>query len=505
MSAVRSAPVAPVSAPASAPRSAIPRTPVVQPAPQTVQTTGAPMASWALDLHAAMLEPLRLQPSAAAGVCALASALGARRVVLGWLRSNGEVTVLARSDGQWVAPVDQAQPADAVDDAMRACLGECVDQQAGVCWPLPAGDTPQRQPRITVAHRACHAASGGALLSLPLVHDGRVLGALTLQWADAAARDRHAVDALEHLAAWMAPVLALLQVQEEPWHRRLRQQAHAWLHSDDQPERRRWRLWLPVALTAGLLLAAWPATWHVGGQARLEGAVQRVLAAPADGFIQQVHVRPGDTVKAGQPLLELADRDLQLERQRWQSQLAQHWEGHAAAQARADRAALAQHQARADEAQAQLDLVEEKLSRSRLVAPFDGVVVQGDLSQQMGAPVKQGAELITLAPQGDYRVIVEVDERDVAELRLGQTGTLALSALPWQTTPLQVTRISPVAKAVEGRNVFEVEAALSVAQPQARPGLQGQARIAVDQAPLGWQIVRRLAGSARMLWWRVMA
>lgn len=502
MSAVRSAPVASAPLPAASARPATPRTPV---GPSAALPAAAPLASWALDLHAAMLEPLRLQPSAAAGVCALASALGARRVVLGWLRSNGDVTVLARSDGQWVAPVDQAQPTDAADDAMLACLGECVDQQASVCWPLPASEAPASLPRICVAHRACHAASGGALLSLPLVHDGRVLGALTLQWSDTAGRDGHAIDALEHLAAWMAPVLALLQRQEEPWHRRLRQQVNAWLRSDDQPERRRWRLWLPVALAAGLVVAAWPATWHVGGQARLEGAVQRVLAAPADGFIQQVHVRPGDTVKAGQPLLELADRDLQLERQRWQSQLAQHWEGHAAAQARADRAALAQHQARADEAQAQLDLVEERLARSRLVAPFDGVVVQGDLSQQMGAPVKQGAELITLAPQGDYRVIVEVDERDVAELRLGQTGTLALSALPWQTTPLQVTRISPVAKAVEGRNVFEVEAVLSAAPPQARPGLQGQARIAVDHAPLGWQVLRRLAGSARMWWWRFIA
>lgn len=486
-------------------RPATPRAPAVQATAAAPAVPPVPVASWALDLHAAMLEPLRLQASAIAGVCALARAVGARRVLLGWLQPGGELKVLARSDGQWVAPIDQALPAGAPEDPMLACLAECVDQQGTVHWPLPAGDEPARMPRITVAHRACHAASGDALLSLPLVHADRVLGALTLCWPDAAQRDGHELASLEHLAAWMAPVLVLLLVQDEPWYRRLWQQLQAWVQSDEQPERRRWRLWMPAALTACLLVVAWPGTWHVGGQARLEGEVQRVLAAPADGFIQQVHVRPGDAVKAGQPLLELADRDLQLERQRWQSQLAQHWEGHAAAQARADRAALAQHQARADEAQAQLDLVEEKLARSRLVAPFDGVVVQGDLAQQLGAPVKQGAELLTLAPQGAYRVIIEVDERDVAELRLGQTGTLALSALPWQTAPVQVTRISPVAKAVEGRNVFEVEAALSAAQPQARPGLQGQARIAVDQAPLGWQLVRRLAGSARMLWWRVMA
>ena len=41
--------------------------------------------------------------------------------------------------------------------------------------------------------------------------------------------------------------------------------------------------------------------------ARLEGAVQRVLSASEDGFLREVHVRPGDLVKAGQVLAELSD------------------------------------------------------------------------------------------------------------------------------------------------------------------------------------------------------
>ena len=32
--------------------------------------------------------------------------------------------------------------------------------------------------------------------------------------------------------------------------------------------------------------------------------------------------------------------------------------------------------------------VEERLARSRLVAPFDGLVVSGDLTQQLGSPVE---------------------------------------------------------------------------------------------------------------------
>jgi multidrug efflux pump subunit AcrA (membrane-fusion protein) len=307
--------------------------------------------------------------------------------------------------------------------------------------------------------------------------------------------------AMEHVAAFAGPVLALMMANERKLPRRLRNDLRDWLAADGRPARRLARRAMPVAAVMLLLVLLLPTTMVIGGHARLEGAVQRVLSAPADGFVQQVHARAGDAVRAGQPLLDLADQDLQLERQRWQSQLAQQLDALAAAQARSDRALLVQTQGKADEAQAQLDLVNQRLARSRLVAPFDGIVVQGDLSQQLGAPVKQGAELMTLAPSDAFRVIVEVDERDVAYVQVGQPGTLALSALPWDTLPLRVNRITPVATAVEGRNVFEVEAELLDRPAGMRPGLQGTARIEAGAAPTLWQWTRRLVEQARLAWW----
>jgi hypothetical protein len=80
-------------------------------------------------------------------------------------------------------------------------------------------------------------------------------------------------------------------------------------------------------------------------------------------------------------------------------------------------------------------------------------------------------------------VIVEVDERDIGRIRVGQPGSLALSALPWDTLPLAVTRITPMASAVEGRNVFEVEAALDAQPDSLRPGLRGVARLRWGASP----------------------
>ena len=90
-------------------------------------------------------------------------------------------------------------------------------------------------------------------------------------------------------------------------------------------------------------------------------------------------------------------------------------------------------------------LVQQVIARGRVEAPFDGTVIQGDLTQSIGAPVQQGDPLMTIARTDGFRVIVEVDERDIQPVRVGQQGSLALSALPWNTLPLRVTRITPVA------------------------------------------------------------
>ncbi|MCE2907302.1 MAG: efflux RND transporter periplasmic adaptor subunit, partial [Burkholderiaceae bacterium] len=266
--------------------------------------------------------------------------------------------------------------------------------------------------------------------------------------------------------------------------------------------------WLAGAgAAAGLLvlggLGAWPVAHEVGGRARVEGAVQRVLVAPAAGFLKQAHVRPGDSVRTGQVLVELAEEDLRLEQERLSAQSVQFESALAEANAKADRAQVMIQLARLQQARAQLALVESQLGRTRLQAPFDAVVVQGDLGQRLGAPLQQGEELLVLAPEGRYRVIVEVGEDDVARVRPGQPGELMLAALPWKTLALEVRHVSPMAKAVEGRNVFEVEAEVLDPPAELRPGLSGNGRVVVGERGLATGWLADLAAASRRLWWRL--
>src|SRR5207237_9047193 len=106
--------------------------------------------------------------------------------------------------------------------------------------------------------------------------------------------------------------------------------------------------------------------------------------------------------------------------------------------AKHDRSASRVRAEQVAQAEAQLNLTDEKLARTRLVAPFDAVVVSGDLSQQLGAPIDQGKVLFELAPLDAYRVVLQVDERDISYVELGQSGELALTGLTGATLPFKV-------------------------------------------------------------------
>jgi len=227
-----------------------------------------------------------------------------------------------------------------------------------------------------------------------------------------------------------------------------------------------------------------------------------VMAAPGDGYLKQAYVRPGDRVTEGQLLAELADEDLKLEQRKAQSEVLKLESSYGAALLKTDRTEVAIIGAKLEEARAQLALIQTQLDRVKLTAPFDSVVISGDLTQMLGAPVKKGDALMTLAPEHDFRVIVEVDERDIRDVRNEQPGSLALAALPGDPVSFKVHRITPVATPGDGRNFFEVEAQLNAKSSDLRPGLIGVAKIEAGSRSLLWIATHRLYNWMRLAVWK---
>ena len=131
-------------------------------------------------------------------------------------------------------------------------------------------------------------------------------------------------------------------------------------------------------------------------------------------------------------------------------------------------------------------LVDAQLEKIEVKAPFKGVVVDGDLSQSIGAPVERGDVLFQVAPLDSYRVIQEIDESDISNLAIGQVGEMVLSAFPSRRYPYVVEKITPVSISREGRNFFRVESTPKGDAPGLRPGMEGYSKVKVDRRRLIW-------------------
>ena len=455
------------------------------PAPAAAASAANPPtdASALVRLHAGVLSQSTFAAAAQAAATGLAATLGFDRVAIG-IAANGYCRVVAMSHGAIT------ESGNALARTIGRTMDEAVEQQATLAWPASPGGA----ARILLAHTELSRRHDGAICTIPLVRDSRIFGAVTLQRP----RDKPVTAAeiarCEQFVSLIGPALDLMHANERPWHARLR-------------DHMTWRsVGAGRALSlAGLLIAIaalWtPVDYRVGAPARLEGVIQRSVVAPTDGFLKSAQVRPGDAVSAGQILAEMAEQDLQLEQKKLESEIAQHENAVRGALARGERTLYATSAAKADSAAAQLALIEQQRLRSQVRAPFDGVVIKGDLSQSQGAPVQRGEVLFLIAPSGEYRLIVEVDERDIPYLKPGQPGALSLAALPGRQIDFQVARITPLATARDGRNFFEVEGRLDRLPASARPGLQGVAKILVGERSFGWVWTHRLTDWMRLKLW----
>ncbi|WP_101047746.1 efflux RND transporter periplasmic adaptor subunit [Macromonas nakdongensis] len=443
-------------------------------------------------LATAMEAPL-LAHSATAVVNMLASRLQCDRVSLG-LDRDGEAEVLVISH---TATFDRrTNLVRLLGDAMD----EVLDLDLTMVYPPPDGDELGLLAHAALAREAQVA----AICSVPLVSEGQALGVVTFERTAGPPFDAAATDVCRALGLALGPVVALKQSSERSVVQRLierGQEAQRVLFGPRHPGAKLIALSLCLVL---LVFSVVSGDYRVSARTVVEGAVQRAAVAPFNGYVVESLVRAGDTVRRGQVLARLDDKDLLLEQTRWSAELQQLQGKQRQAMAVQDRAAWMQAQAQAQQARAQLSLVQGRLERASLTAPFDGIVVSGDLSQLLGTPVEQGKVLFEVAPLDAYRVILEVDERDIADLSPGQRGDMVLSGLPGQALPFTVKQITPVTSTQDGRNLFRVEAQVDAASDRLRPGMEGVGKVGVGERRLIWIWTHGLMDWLRLAFWNWM-
>lgn len=417
-----------------------------------------------------------LQPSALAVANELASRLRCDRVAVGFERA-GEVVPLVMSN---TANFD---PRSDLVRWLGEAMDEVLDLGVAVAHPPPAGDDLGALAHAESARQLAVA----AMLSVPIRHEAQTVGVLSFERNAGPPFDAAERELVEAVGVMLGPIWALQRANQRGALGRLRDGLRDNLRELAGPNNPGLKLGAALLVLALAVVSLWQTEHRVSARTVVEGATQLAAVAPFDGFLAQAMVRAGDTVRKGQPLARLDDRDLQLERSRWwaeREQLQRRWQ---VAQSQADRANMGVLAAQVHQAEAQLALAEERIARALIRAPYDGTVVSGDLSQQIGSPVETGKLLFEVAPLEGYRVMLEVDDRDIARLALQQRGELVLSGLPDHVLPVEVRRLTPVAVQRDGRNLFAVEAAvLGAVPPGLRPGMEGIGKVAVGERSLLW-------------------
>jgi multidrug resistance efflux pump len=446
------------------------------------------------NLLATTLEYDKFQGAATAFVTELATQLGCDRVSVGFVQRR-------RTRLRAISHSSHAGKKTNLIRAIEAAMDEAVDQEATVVYPPPSGTfAVGEHAHVDLAQHH----DAGAICTVPLVCGGKIAGAVTLERPEARPFDPQAVQLCEVTASLVGPVLEVLRRDDRWVGSKVWDALRTRLDHLFGPRHVALKLFAGGLAALLLFLTFARGDYRVTADTVLEPKVLRAAAAPFDAYILTAPVRAGDEVREGDVLGALDDRDLRLEQIKWNSQREQLQKQYRQALAERDAPKVEIFAASLDEAQAELQRIEDRLSRAQLLAPFDGVVVTGDLTQQLGAPVERGQILFEIAPLDAYRVILKVDESDIADVAIGQTGRIVFASLPTDSFDFEVQKITPVAVAEEGKNYFRVEASLSGLPGRLRPAIEGVAKVEIDRRRLIWIWTHKAVDWVRLTFWKWM-
>jgi multidrug resistance efflux pump len=226
------------------------------------------------------------------------------------------------------------------------------------------------------------------------------------------------------------------------------------------------------------------------------------MPAPFDGYLRKVHVNVGDQVASGDILVELDTRDLSLEAAMAEAELARHARESEKAMAAQQLAEMQIAAARQQQSAARLDMIRYQLGNAQVRAPYAGVVIEGDLKKNLGAPVRKGDLLLKLAQTTQSYVELEIDQIYIHEVRVGSQGEFALVGRPQERYGITLTRIDPAATHRDGRTFYLARAEVAGGlKPDWRPGMGGSAKLDAGERSLIWVMTQRTVRFLREFFW----
>lgn len=421
---------------------------------------------------------------------ALAVRFDTDRVSLGWMHPP-YVRLTA------ISHIEKFDPQSNLTRALESAMEEAADQSGDLVYPVP-----EASRQVHRAHESYALMQGvAALASVPLREGADVKGVLCLErrqgvWTDEELWELHLI------GQTVVRPLAQLQQSDRWWGARAKSRLQKWLSQSLQPKQSAWKLAGLLSLVTLLVLIFLPWSFRVDATLTLRSKDLLFMPAPFDGYLQQVHVEVGDKVEAGQVLVQLDTRDLVLEESMAQADVMRYSREAEKAQATRQLAEMQINLARQDQSASRLALVRHQLAHAKVTAPHAGVVVEGELKKNLGAPLRKGDLLLKLAQTDDTYLELEIDQVDVHEVKPGTRGEFALVGRPDLRFDIELERIDPASTLREGRSVYLARAkVLSPIPAWWRPGMGGSAKLSAGDRPLIWVLTHRTVRFLREFFW----
>ena len=225
------------------------------------------------------------------------------------------------------------------------------------------------------------------------------------------------------------------------------------------------------------------------------------IGAQIVGSVESVPVAEGDTVQAGQTLIviessELRANEAQAKATVSNAQVQLERNRRLAAKGFVNKSALDDAVHAAEVARTQLDAARAKLAYATIRAPVAGVLIARDVEK--GDVVQPGKPLMVLAPAGETQIVLQIDERNLSRVKLGQKALASADAYPKERFEAELFYINPGVDAQ--RATVEVKLRVPNPPPYLVQDMTVSADIEVERHPgalaLPAEAVRDATGAA---------
>jgi multidrug resistance efflux pump len=444
-----------------------------------------------LDLAVSLSTEQRFLATALAFCNGLATRFNCERVSLGWLEGG---FMRLRS----VSRTEKFDRQMGTAQELEAAMEEALDQDEEVVWPplegcSVIGRDHERLAKDQELEQVC---------SLPLRANQKPVSVVTCQRQSPAFSEAE-LQRLRLACDLAAPRLAELHQRDRWFGARWAAQVREGCAKLLGPEHTWAKLLVVVSALVLAALFCVRVPYRVQGNFTLRSEELAYVTAPFEGYIERVLVRPGDAVRAGAPLLQFKTAELELEQSYALADLNRYQREAEKARSVRALAEMRISEALADQADARLGMVRYRLEHAVVKCPFDAVVVEGDLREHLGAPVKTADVLFKVARTDALYVEAEVNERDVHEILGRSRGQIAFVSQPRKKFPVRIIAVEQAATPKNDANVFLVRCSPDSA-PQAwwRPGMSGVCKLSVEKRTLIWILTHRTVDFLRLkLWW----